>query len=253
MEKLGAKKILNTALKAALLIVTFVFSACGEDCLFDCDVPKTPSDCSTLTETEIKRFDSITISYMEDDEFVKALEILDCYKEVPALFNDGRKLRWLTAKLESNGFDTIFGLISVLQGIGELVSDGATTLTSLSGVPNINSRTQASYFSLVNELKTVRDSVNSASLNDNQLGSYNSLSTIIAVYILNSYSYPDLDSTVIAGLYTDIQTQVSSVNESYVTTNLLCVFSDDSGSCPDGSEPTVASIALVLANQFYVP
>lgn len=239
--------------KAFLLLATLtMIGACGEGCLYDCDVPAVPDSCASLTQTEINRFDAMVITYMEEDEFAKALEIMDCYRTTNTeLFTDQVKLRWLTAKFENFGFDTIFGLVSVLTEIGDLISSGTTNITSLPGVPSTTGRTQTAYFTLVTELYTVYNSITVSTLDSAQSSSYNSLGSILSVFLLSSYSYPDTDAPVVAGLYTAIATPVSSTNESFIYENLVCRFADDPSACPTASDPDIDVIALTLANQFF--
>lgn len=238
-----------------LIFSSFLLKGCGEDCLYGCDRPTLPSDCSTLTEDEVDTFDELSITYLEDGTPEKSLEILECFQDAGALFTDVRKIRWITATLENYGFDTLTGLIGILSEIANVVDSGSTTATSLPGVPDINTMSQALYFSsVVVPLETVYASIAESSLDANQSASYSTLGTSISIYVLNAHAYPG-SGPVVAGLYTDTSTPMSTSRKSFITSNLICGITDPNGEngCPNGSEQDLDDMALALANAFYIP
>lgn len=224
--------------------------SCGEQCRYDCKITEIPTDCSILSASEIKRYDDSSIRYLEDKEYVKALAILNCFSKTEKLFTDVRKLRWLTTKFESYGFDTLTGILGVFVELANLINSGSTTVEKLPGVPDINQKTQADYFTLVSELKVVFQSINTQALDQNQKATYSSLSTVLAIFILNSYAYPN---TLIGPPYIALATGVGSADESFVKESLICALTDpaDQKNCPNGVGINVSAIALVLANAFY--
>lgn len=237
-----------------IFFIALIIQSCGEDCYYGCEVPTLPDDCSKLTDAEIRRFDQMSISYLENDKPTKSLEILECFRDSSKIFNNVRKLRWLVSRLEVYGFDTGLGVFAALSSIAEVISSGSTTSTAIDGVPNINDyNNHAAYrLAVISPILVVYNSINASQLDSNQQLTLSSLEIVLAIYLLNSYAYPN-PSIIIGGVYPTLETSVTTADENFITENLVCNIPGAADDCPNGSEPALDPVALILANAFYQP